>query len=217
MRCRALALSLLVLALAVACGTQEELLGTELDPPGEAADFQLQDQFGATATLAALRGRVVVLTFLYTNCPDICPVVAGHLRDAHEMLQDDADGVTMLAITVDPERDTAESALAYSRRWQMENDWSFLVGPRESLEPVWSAYYLQPSADHIEQRPRTSAAEAPKRGGPATPRESFTETYLVSHSAPIYLIDREGKLRVLHTLPFEPEALVHDIRILLGL
>ena len=216
MRFRTVAFLLLVFVSALACGTQGELLGTELNPPIAAADFQLQDQFGATATLAALRGRVVVLTFLYTNCPDICPVVAGHLRDAHEMLQDDAVGVTMLAITVDPERDTAESVLAYSRSWQMENDWSFLVGSRESLEPVWSAYYLQPSAD-IEHRPRTSAPEAPKRGGLATLRESFTETYLVSHSAPVYLIDREGNLRVLHTLPFEPEALVHDIRILLGL
>ena len=135
--------------------------------------------------------------------------MTAHLRDAHGLLGEDAGGVAIVAVSVDPRRDTAERALEYSTRWQMEDKWAFLVGAEEDLAPIWASYYIAASAD-------TGAEEhtQPSDLGP-TAREGV-DGYLVSHSAPIYLIDRNGRMRVLFTLPFEPESLVHDIRLLLG-
>lgn len=205
-----------LVALLAACSQPGPSEGTIFEDPQPAPEFSLVDQFGDSVDLAGFRGRVAVLTFLYTTCPDICPVVTSHLRDAHEMLGGDAREVALVAVSVDPDRDTVEQAHDYSERWRMLDNWSFLVGEEADLKPVWAAYYIDPAKVGLSATQETLPKKSGEAGGSVSAlSKGIAETYTINHSAPVYLIDREGLLRGLHTLPFEPEALVKDIRALL--
>ena len=209
-----LAACLLCLA-AAACGPAQ-FSGTLLTSESPAASFELRNQFGETVSMADRRGRVVVLTFLYTACPDICPLTAERLRVAYELLGEAAEDVSMLVVSVDPERDTEEAALAYSKKWGMERRWDYLVGDRDSLSATWRAYFVAASAeDGGGAVPATRPEGEAGKSGVGGLREASEERYLVFHSGPVYLIDREGAMRVLFTLPFEAADLAHDVRLLL--
>ena len=213
------ALPLLVAAglLAAACSGPEPLAGTVLTASDPATPFKLTDQSGRPVSLADYRGKVVALTFLYTYCPDICPVVTSHLKEAREILGKDSSEVAFVAISVDPERDTVERAHVYSKECGLMDGWAFLVGDRERLSPIWKAYYVDATIDssaHSDASGAAHVAGAPS-GRVTTFSEEITTAYTLSHPAPVYLIDREGRLRVLFTLPFEPDDLVHDVRLLL--
>jgi protein SCO1/2 len=200
----------------VACSSAETFRGTVLTSENPASPFELSNQFGEHVSLEDRRGLPVVLTFLYTNCPDVCPLTTSLIRDAHEMLGEDADDVAILAVSVDPERDTEQAALDYSERWRMTRNWDFLVGQRERLTDIWKAYFVAASVDessHAEQA--TGAGGGLAQDSVKGLSQAIEERYLVSHSAPVYLIDQEGTMRVLFTLPFEAEDLAHDVRLLL--
>ena len=129
-------------------GGDAEFAGTVIEDRREAQDFRLTDQFGRSVSLGQLNeDRVVVLTFLYTYCPDICPIVAHHVKGVHERLGDDAGEVSIVVVSVDPERDTVERALEYSEAWGMAGSWGYLVGSEEELSPVWEAYYVVAAVD----------------------------------------------------------------------
>ena len=209
-----LAACLLCLA-AAACGPTQ-FSGTLLTSESPAASFELRNQFGETVSMADRRGRVVVLTFLYTACPDICPLTAERLRVAYELLGEAAEDVSMLVVSVDPERDTEEAALAYSKKWGMERRWDYLVGDRDSLSATWRAYFVAASLEDGDGAvPATRPEGEAGKSGVEGLREAIEERYLVFHSGPVYLIDREGAMRVLFTLPFEAADLAHDVRLLL--
>ena len=203
-------------ALFAACSGPPSLAGTVLSSSSPAPGFELRDQFGQPASLSDSMGRVVVLTFLYTHCPDICPIVTSHLRDAHRMLGDAADGVSFLAVSVDPERDTVERAHAYSEDWGMLNKWRFLTGSEAELSAVWSDYYIDPATVRGEHGGAEPGSGHSDRGGATDSLQSkIAARYNVVHSAPVYLIDREGAMRSLFTLPIDPAEIVHDVRLLL--
>ena len=203
------------LLLATACSQAASFEGTELDPVRATTGFQLRDQFENRLSLSDLTGKVVVLTFLYTNCPDICPVITETLKRAHTQLGDDAQEVRIVAVSVDPERDTAEQAHRYSEEKGMLHKWAFLVGEEEELAPIWSAYYIAAQRQELEEGGGASDRLASK-AGPHTDADITKLGYLVTHSSAAYLIDRQGRLRVLFTeLSLDPEPLVHDIRLLL--
>ena len=212
-------LPLLVAAglLAVTCSGPEPLAGTVLTTSDPATPFELTDQSGRPVSLADYRGKVVALAFLYTYCPDICPVVTSHLKQARGALGDDTREVEFVAISVDPERDTVERARAYSQEWGMLDSWAFLVGDRERLSPIWKAYYVDATIESsaLSDAPGTTHSAGAQTGSVATLRGDIATAYTLAHPAPVYLIDREGLLRVLFTLPFDPSDLVHDIRLLL--
>ena len=98
--------SLLALA-AAACSSDEPLQGTVLQGD-EAPLFSLRNHLDVPKSLDDYTGDVVLVSFLYTHCPDLCPAITGHLRTAHELLLDDATRVDFVVISVDPERDTVE-------------------------------------------------------------------------------------------------------------
>ncbi len=226
------AMSIFVAAF-IACSSPESFRGTELTARAPATSFTLTNQFSRSVSLDDYRGKVVLLTFLYTNCPDICPLTTSNIREAYGLLESDAEELAMVAVSVDPERDTVEEALAFSQHWQMADRWDFLTGQRAELERIWRAYYIDPSVDSSSDAHETSTASAqrPRTGGVAALRQgilgqpapsagsrqalSSSKGYLVGHSSPVYLVDRAGLMRVVHTLPFEPSALAHDIRLLI--
>lgn len=218
----AVALAIVAAALALACQRPAEpFKGTELSNPGPAPAFRLTDHRGRTVSLQDYQGKVVVLTFLYTSCRDVCPIVTFKLKEVYEALGEDVGEVAFLAVTVDPERDTAERAREYSEAWGMADRWSFLVGSRSQLEPIWAAYYVDPTLDEEGDPAETELGRRAREltrettGSVAWLEQAVTTRYAVLHSAPVYLVDRRGYLRVLFTPPLEPQDIVHDIRALL--
>ena len=219
-RIYAVPLLVVVLAAAMLAGcsqTAASFMGTELTARDPAPEFTLLDQFGEETSLRDKLGKVVALTFLYTNCPDICPLTAHSLAKAHEALGEDAAKVSIIAISVDPARDTPQQVYAYSQQRNMLDKWSFLTGSEEELSALWEAYYLS-----VERTDDSSGAI--ESLGTDLARESLASSeglsekaaYLVTHSAPVYLIDQDGTMRsVITDLTLDPEPLVHDIRLLL--
>jgi protein SCO1/2 len=154
-------------------------------PPGiPPADFRLRDQDGKVATLREYRGRPVVVTFLYTTCEDTCPLTAQQIRGA---LDDLGHDVPVLAIAVDPPRDTPARARRFLAEQRVTGRMRFLLGPEEELRRQWKAYGIQRQTDQLE------------------------------HSAYVILLDREGRQRVgFPAGQVTPDALAHDIALLEG-
>ena len=213
-RWKALILPLCLSAVvATACSQADRFRGTELSAGEPAAGFNLLDEHGRAATLYNYKGKVILLTFLYTTCPDVCPAVTVDLRETHQLLGSDADEVSIVAISVDPARDTVESALRYSDRWEMTDRWDFLVGDEEELSRLWAAYYISAVVENELSGSDGMDTTSSSSGGALD--SLAQDSYLVTHSTPVYVIDADGIRRVVFTSPFDPEDLAHDVRLLL--
>jgi protein SCO1 len=165
------------------------LQGTNLDST-LAPDFRLKDQFGKQISLSQFKGRPTVVTFLYTHCPDVCPLVADKLHMVVQSLGKNAPHVAILAVSMDPKGDTVSAALNFSSVHKLVNSWHFLVGSLSQLGPVWSSYTVDAQA-------ATSAGT-------------------VTHSTFVYVIDKQGRERVLLDNDFTPLQLTNDLKILLA-
>ncbi len=111
-------------------------------------DFALRDQDGRLASLADYRGKVVMLTFLYSTCKDTCPILADQVRGALDDLGSAAP--TALAVSVDPAGDTPERARAFLLERRLTGRMRFLLGTGSQLEPVWRAYGIQSQSEEFE-------------------------------------------------------------------
>jgi protein SCO1/2 len=163
-------------------------------PPREAAfDFRLRDQDGRWATLAQARGKVVVLTFLYSTCHDLCPAQAGEIATAVGKV---GGGVMVYGVSVDPVGDTPTRARTFLKLHGLYGGpVRFLVGSRAQLAPVWRAYGIVPvgatpaeaeaaaiGADRFRAeypgdaaKPRAYATPSP-RPAPGAAAEGFPDT-----------------------------------------
>ena len=192
-------------------GQAATLTGGIIDPPFVAPDFKLTDQFGQPVALSSFNGKVVVLTFLYTNCPDACPLITEKLHQAYQQLGPDTSRLAILAVTVDPARDTTAQVRSYSVQKDMLDKWHFLVGAEAELQPVWSEYGIEAiSADALANQDRATAVAL----NAATPTP-LAVAGTVSHSSPLFVIDRSGKARAILDIDFAPSDLVQDVRALL--
>lgn len=211
-------LLLMVLALA-ACSGEPQFRGNVLEPHRDTLDFSLPDQWGNSTSLQEMNGRVVVLTFLYTSCPDLCPLTMGKMRSAYDLLGEDASKVEIVIVTVDPERDNAKVALEYLTSWGLESEWRFLVGDANSLGPLWDYYWVgQPFVEQtggatFDQRIKLAAEE---QGIDEAELAKEAGAYTVGHTAPIHLINKEGRVQVVFGSTFTPAQLASDIQALLG-
>jgi protein SCO1 len=107
----------------------------------------LRDEDGRPISLDSLRGRPVVVTFMYTTCKDTCPLTAQQIRGA---LDDVGTDVPVLAISVDPRNDTRARAKAFLVKQQMIGRMHFLLGSSSALERQWRAYGIQPQGKGLE-------------------------------------------------------------------
>ena len=163
------------------------------DPPRAAPEFTLPTTRGGEFKLSRHLGKVVALTFGYTSCPDVCPTVLAELSQLRMRLGAAAKRVQVVYVSVDPERDTAERLRAYTE--QFDKTFLGLTGPRDQLEPVWKAY----------------GVSVVRRDLPG----SKPPTYLVHHSASVFLIDPTGRLRVMAPFGTPVDDVLHDVRALL--
>lgn len=180
--------AVLLLALLFLACAPTSLAGTDLQKR-DAPDFTLTDgPTGDPVSLSALRGRVVVLTFLYTRCPDVCPLTAEKLRQARTGLGAAAEDLRLLAVSVDPAGDTPDATREFVRGHRLEGELRFLVGDRAALARVWAAYGI--------------AAES--------------NGSLVGHNDAIFLIDKQGRLRSLLHSDVATSELAASLKTLLG-
>lgn len=155
-------------------------------------DFSLTDQAGRSFRFQALKGRVVLVTFMYTTCPDVCPLLTANMRLAQESLRpSERTAVFFLSITTAPEVDTPSVLKSYGERYKVDfSNWSFVTGDQKSLERVWKIFGVK-----VERKARG----------------------LVNHTTLTGVIDREGVLRFAYygAAP-DPKRILQDVRGLLG-
>jgi protein SCO1/2 len=116
-----------------------------------APDFELLNQDGERVAMRALRGRPVIVTFLYTTCEESCPAQAQVVRGALDELSHD---VPALAIAVDPPRDTAERARAFLSEQRVLGRLDFVLGSRAQLRPLWKGFAIRPQSVTQEHQAR---------------------------------------------------------------
>ncbi len=143
--------------------------------------------------LEQFRGKPVVLTFLYTTCPDVCPLIADKLRQTSILLGNEAPNVVILALTTDPEHDDRTAATKFTQEHEMTGRWRFLLGSPQQLAPIWKSYYVGVTPV-----------------GQVTPSADDSAGSVI-HSDPVYVIDRHGLERTLLGDDFEPRVLVEQL------
>ena len=107
-----------------------------------APNFALIDQSGKSFKFSAASGKLVLVTFVYTTCPDVCPLFTAKLASIQRILeQEKRDDYLLLTITTDPARDTPAKMKAYAQAFHADfRRWHFLSGTREALAPVWKEF-----------------------------------------------------------------------------
>jgi protein SCO1 len=163
--------------------------GGELTPPRTSPALSLHDVDGKTVTLAAQRGRYVLVTFLYVNCPDVCPLIAQNLNAALRRLGSARKDVRVLAVSVDPQGDTVAAVRRYRRERALLPEFRYLIGSRAELRRTWAAWDV-----------------LAVRKDPA----------LVDHVAYTALIDTSGRQRVLYDSQVKAADVLHDLRALMS-
>jgi protein SCO1 len=155
-----------------------------------APDFRLRDARGGRLGTSDLRGLPYALTFLYTDCPDVCPLIGQEVRRAIELLGKQRDDVAVAAVSVDPEGDTADVVQPWLRRMRLPGNFHYLIGTERELRPVWKAYFAAPQRPGVEQS---------------------------LHTASIWLVDARGRWRTKFSggVPLAPTDIAHDLRVLL--
>jgi protein SCO1 len=160
------------------------------NPARDAPDFSVRGSDGAPLILSRYRGKVVVLAFGYTSCPNVCPVTLAVLALAHRKLAALGSQVQVIYLTVDPERDSAERLKQYLAAF----DSTFVGGTGTDAQ----------------------MAAVRKTYGVTAEKVGTGQDYAVAHSSFVYLITREGKLRALMPFGHKADDYVHDISMLLN-
>jgi protein SCO1/2 len=181
---------LLLLTPLFAAAADSELKAGVFSPARAAPDFSLRGSDGTELKLDRYKGRVVVLAFGFTSCPDVCPTTLSTLAETRKKLGDKGDRLQVVYITVDPETDSPERM----RKYLASFDPSFVggTGTAEQLAAVRQDY------------------------GIAASQKTLGSHSTFSHSSFTYLIDRHGSLRALMPYGQSSDDYVHDVRILLG-
>jgi protein SCO1 len=162
--------------------------GGRIENPSPLPGFTLHDQNGRSLSLAGQRGKLVLLTFLYTHCKDVCPLTAQNLSAAVRLLGPRRDDVRVLAVSVDPRGDTPAAVRRFVRLHRLVPQFHYLIGSQAQLAPIWKAYSV------------TSVRRA--KGD-------------IDHALYTVLADGSGKARVLYDATATPTDVAHDLRLLL--
>jgi protein SCO1 len=188
------------LSLALFSGSSKPVLpdGAQLGPPGsgffgtltlpskQAPPIELRNYLGKPVSLAEYRGKAVLVTFLYTHCPDDCPLITSKLRLVERLLGARAAQTQIIAVSVDPRGDTPGTVAAFLKAHGMTGRMQYLLGSASELTPTWAAW---------------SVGSTREVGHPD----------LVAHSALVYGVSASGKLTTIYPVSFEPSEIAHDV------
>jgi protein SCO1/2 len=183
-----------VALLVAACSRPHTFNGTVYDPVIPAPELKGTNWDGSPFALSDLRGKVVLLFFGYTNCPDICPTSLADMKSVKQRLGDKAEDVAVVFVSVDPERDTPERLAQYI----------------PAFDPTF--YGVTMTEAELQQAKKDYGVFAEKRE--LDPSQSAA-SYLVDHTAWVYAIDKEGQQRVVFSMDLDNDQRTQDVDYLL--
>jgi protein SCO1 len=189
-------------ALAALAGRPRE---PRLPAYGPAPAFVLVDQAGREVRGEDLRGRVVLANFVYTSCPDVCPMLTARMAEVRSRLRERGllgSDVRLLSFTVDPARDTPEVLARYAARFDADGEaWRFLTGSPEAVR----ALLVEGFRLGLQPAPAGHGGHAPHGGG------------TITHSNRFVLIDRGGRIRAYYDgRELDAETVLRDVREVAG-
>jgi protein SCO1/2 len=162
--------------------------GIEATPAKASPPLKLRDSLGKQVELAQYRGKAVLLTFIYTHCPDVCPLIVANLHNALALLGRRASDVRIVAVSADPKGDTSKAIASFLAQRDMTGRLEYLVGSRATLVRVWRAWGIKVS--------------------------NPTNHDGVAHSSLVYGITASGKVTTVYPSNFTPAGLAHDVPLL---
>jgi protein SCO1 len=164
--------------------------GLTFSPQQQAPALALRNYLGEPVNIAALRGKAVLVTFLYTHCPDVCPLITSNLRVAQNLMGSKAASrAQIVAVSVDPRGDDRQAVAGFLKVHEMTGRMDYLIGSSSELARVWEAWNVGSKRD----------AQQPE---------------LVNHSGLVYGITASGKLTTLYPANFKPSEIAHDVPLL---
>ncbi len=140
--------------------------GPTIANPTRVPDFALRDQSGHLVRLSDERGKVVLLTFMYTRCRGLCPLTAVHLDTV--ALEARTKNLSVLAVSVDPKGDTASAVRAFVRSHGLHSEFHYLTGPEATMRSIWSAYHVRPRATARTPTTRCTRCSSTRAGATAS-------------------------------------------------
>jgi len=162
------------------------------EPFPPAPEFELTKADGTLFRMSDQRGKIVLLFFGYTSCPDICPTTLAEMTQVMNGLGDASKHIQVVFVSVDPVRDTPEKIQEYVSRFN--STFIGLSGSQAELEPIWQSYSI------FRAETQTDSAMG----------------VIIDHTARLNLIDAEGNLRLSYAYGTPVEDIVHDLELLLG-
>jgi protein SCO1 len=161
-----------------------------LSPPTPAPPLQLHNYLGQPVNIDQYRGKPVLVTFVYTHCPDVCPLIVSNLHVAQNLMgKDGPSKAQVIAVSVDSKGDDHKTVTAFLKAHQMTGRMQYLVGSTSELSRVWKAWGVGSERD----------AKDPD---------------LVEHSGLVYGITASGKRTTLYSASFKPATIAHDVPLL---
>ncbi|HIH81269.1 MAG TPA: SCO family protein [Candidatus Thalassarchaeaceae archaeon] len=179
------------------------------DPEYDLEDFSLMNFDGNMTNLSDFNGQVLIVSFVYSRCPDVCPIVSANLRWVAEQLPDDyGTNFSIIAITVDPWWDTSGVLAEYAMRQAI--DWPHLTGDVETMQPIWESFHVG-----LQTYLNTSATEDNSTEDNQTTGRHHPD-YLVDHSTATIIIDKSHQQRVRwNDMDWEPTLFLEDLQYLM--
>jgi protein SCO1/2 len=164
--------------------------GSVLTPTSVAPPLSLRNYKGEAININQYRGKAVLVTFLYTHCPDVCPLIASNLRVAQNLMgSSESSKAQVIAVSVDPRGDTPKTVAAFLAAHGMTGRMQYLIGSARELAPVWKAWGVGSERD----------AQQPQ---------------FVDHTGIIYGVSADGKRTTVYLANFAPKEIVHDVPLL---
>ena len=163
--------------------------GAVATPPKQAPALRLKDSTGKPFDISEHRGKVVLLTWLYVKCPDVCPLIVSNLKVAQTKLGAKAKDLVIVAVSTDPKRDTPKAVNEFLEARGMEDRMQYLVGSESQLHSVWETWGVTAEA----------AAANPE---------------LIEHWSATYGISASGMITTLYPANFKPDQIVNDVPLL---
>jgi protein SCO1 len=161
----------------------------ELSPPSSAPPLALRNYLGQPVNIDSYRGKAVFVTFIYTHCPDVCPLITSNLRVALNLMGKDASKAQVIAVSVDPRGDTPKTVAKFLAAHEMTGRMQYLIGSPSELAAAWKAW------------------------GVGSERQ-VGHPDLVEHTGIVYGITGSGQRLAVYAANFAPKDVAHDAPIL---
>ena len=161
----------------------------ELSPPTAAPPLALHNYLGQPVSIDSYRGKAVFVTFIYTHCPDVCPLITSNLRVALNLMGKTSSNAHVIAVSVDPRGDTPHTVAKFLAAHEMTGRMQYLIGSPQELAAVWKAW------------------------GVGSERE-VGHPDLVEHAGIVYGITGSGRRLAVYAANFRPQDVAHDAPIL---